>query len=865
MNRNHICYFFILFFFSTIIGCSLRSSDDSEETSTAPVTLSGRVEFPESAGTLASIKAKVGAKIDFSKYRIYINGKIAQLNADGTFSGTVNEAEEYTIEVRFAGSPKAVLKATASKGEENQEIGVDVETTAYQLAFEAYKEQAGKSDKKFTDFQKLMDKADEAIKKIAESIETALQSLSNLESENFDLKEDENVKGNTEEAAKKAEEEEANQQTTSTTTSSTTTSTTSSTTSTTSSTGTAGPELPSGALAINDGAKYTTSVNVTLNLTGVTGAGTIYMSVDGGTFETLNQAKAHTVSAGDGEKSASIVLKDDNGESSAITDTIILDSTAPQASGTYPASSTAEVKVSTTVSVQFTEDIDPASVNPGDLILKDYIGNQISGSLSVSGDTITFTPNSYLIEKLYFATLSDNPTDLAGNPFNNGFTWKFWCTEAYQVKDIRSGFKTSHSYPQNFAAFQGMAFFKAQSANGNYELWKSDGTDAGTVLVKDINGGGSSNPDYLTAVNDRLFFTANDGINGTELWWTKGIGADTVMVKDINTDGNSNPNYLTNMNGTLYFRANDGSNGTELWKSDGTSAGTTMIKDINTDGNSGPAYLTNINGTLFFSATDGTNGVELWKSDGTSAGTVMVKDIYAGSDSSPQYLTNVNGTLFFSAADSLYARELWMSDGTSAGTVMVKDVNPSTNNSDPMYLTNVNGTLFFIANDGSNGVELWKSDGTDAGTVLVKDINTGGSSSPAYLTAVDDRLFFTATDGSNGVELWISDGSSAGTIMRLDIKGGSSSSTPKYLTNIDGNVYFQADGGNPGRELWKSDGTPGSGTVMVRNIKPDRAVLLPQPTFYPEHSDPAELTNVDGTLYFQADSGKGFELWSINN
>jgi ELWxxDGT repeat protein len=206
--------------------------------------------------------------------------------------------------------------------------------------------------------------------------------------------------------------------------------------------------------------------------------------------------------------------------------------------------------------------------------------------------------------------------------------------------------------------------------------------------------------------------------NGKELWKSDGTAAGTVLVNDIFPGWNcyfscyypfsSSPSSLTNVNGTLFFTANDGTNGRELWMSDGTAAGTVLVKDIIPGGAfSNPSTLTNVNGTLFFTVDNGTTGWELWKSNGTASGTGLVKDIYLGSASSaPLYLTNVNGTLFFTADDGTGVRNLWQSDGTAAGTVVVTNLVP---NSLPNSLTNVNGTLFFLADDGTSGRELWRN------------------------------------------------------------------------------------------------------------------------------------------------------------
>ena len=433
------------------------------------------------------------------------------------------------------------------------------------------------------------------------------------------------------------------------------------------------------------------------------------------------------------------------------------------------------------------------------------------------------------------------------------------------IKDINSG--PNDSGPFYITEYNGQAFFVANDGAHGLELWKSDGTEAGTVLVKDINLGAASsfNPTnlaqdgFLEVFNGELFFGADDGSNGFELWKTDGTTGGTLLVKDIRSGSSGSfPSELVISNGILFFEAHDGTNGYELWKTDGTTAGTEIVKNIRTGvSNSYPNNLTDVNGTLFFAANDGSKGEELWKTDGTEAGTVRVKDIRSGLYSSnPDYLVDLNGTLFFAAQNSSYDRELWKSDGTEAGTVMVKDVFGA--DLDPRALTVVNNTLFFTGVgvlSGGNGRELWKTDGTEAGTVLVKDIRPGGASSGIQnVTAGNGLLFFRANDGSgtSGVELWKSDGTEAGTNMLKDIRPGHLGSSPGKPVSADGTIYFSANDGTNGKELWKSDGTS-SGTQLVADINPKSG-----------SSGPFPLANIDGDLYFGADDGvHGKEFWKI--
>lgn len=186
-------------------------------------------------------------------------------------------------------------------------------------------------------------------------------------------------------------------------------------------------------------------------------------------------------------------------------------------------------------------------------------------------------------------------------------------------------------------------------------------------LLKDINPiVADANPRDTTDVNGVAFFTADDSVHGRELWESDGTAAGTVLVRDIQAGGlGSDPRDLRNVNGTLYFSADDGISGRELWQSDGTEAGTQRVADLNPGGDgSDPANLTAADGMLYFTAFTPDTGRELWRSDGTAAGTQLVADIHPGGDNAffpflDPYLTYAGGTVFTVADDGIHGREVW--------------------------------------------------------------------------------------------------------------------------------------------------------------------------------------------------------------
>ncbi len=425
-----------------------------------------------------------------------------------------------------------------------------------------------------------------------------------------------------------------------------------------------------------------------------------------------------------------------------------------------------------------------------------------------------------------------------------------------------------NSFPKEFINYNGKFLFAASTADNGNELWISDGTKAGTKMVKDIYPGlPIGGPEWFTPINGLIVFAALD-TNGEELWITDGTTNGTQMLKNIHPDCcvGSQPRNFFAYNGKVYFHANDSLHGNELWVTDGTTAGTQMFMDIYPGFvGSDPGGFTLFNGKMFFSASDSVHGHELWMTDGTISGTQMVKDInYTPSlpkaSSLPYALTQVGNQLFFKAQTQTEGKELWVTDGTVAGTHITKDIQAGAgygvNNDNKMIA--YNGKVFFSASNGIDGFELWESDGTASGTRMVKDINPGNLHSlPNTFFIFKNRLFFGAEDNVNGKELWSTDGTSAGTkrVKNLNTSHHTSWTSPTIYKNY---LYFVASGSNIDHQLWQSDGTE-AGTKIVA----PSSTLVHSPL---SAARQLFLYERDSALYFCAGyTSAGHELWSVND
>ncbi|HJQ99920.1 MAG TPA: ELWxxDGT repeat protein [Candidatus Polarisedimenticolaceae bacterium] len=451
------------------------------------------------------------------------------------------------------------------------------------------------------------------------------------------------------------------------------------------------------------------------------------------------------------------------------------------------------------------------------------------------------------------------------------------------------------SLPQSFLALDGYALFTARSPALGRELYRTDGTEAGTFLLRDVY------PTIFSGVLDFppvrvgnvAYFAAVDPDHGTELWTTDGTVAGTSLVKDIVPGrtagvpaGSGTPMEGAAAGGLFYFLANDGSHGLELWRSDGTEGGTFLLQDIcpgvctpylfphyqelesravgdslffvagnnlwKTDGSSGGTVLVTdpvgpvssllgvANGLLFFAADDGSLGEEVWRSDGTEGGTYVLININPTGGSFPGHAVTFDGWLYFTAYDDVFRTSLWRTDGVYAdmiaayagGTIGV-----------------FGGKLYFIGFDFTHGNELWVTDGTPEGTGLVKDLTPGqnGYFPLSGFTLAGGTLYFV--DGFGAI--WKTDGTEAGT---QPIGGEAITFSPTRLRAVGHRLYFERNDPAYGTEPWVTDGTA-SGTMLLKDVRPG--------TFSSVSSGPPAQLGAK-VLFAAADGVAGYELWATD-
>lgn len=488
--------------------------------------------------------------------------------------------------------------------------------------------------------------------------------------------------------------------------------------------------------------------------------------------------------------------------------------------------------------------------------------------------------------KIYFQLSIDR-----NNAFEN--ITQHWVSDGttagtVNINTLNSNFSTG-SINNQLAVVGDNYYFIAYDATNGFELWKSNGTSVGTLMVKNINKAiASSAPLQFTALGNDIFFSADDIKYGREIWKTDGTAANTQLLMDWNAHTLSDINYSAKISGMIayndiiiaqitnqlvkfsstmpptpyfstsslthknpefiryankiYYKGWDPANGGyDLFVTDGNTA--SRVKDFTTSFVGGEPGNFIIWGGLLYFTTD--NNSKIWKSDGTEAGTILVKTFLDGVVLSKFY--EVNGLLLFIGYTSNYGDELWKTDGTEVGTTLVKDINPH----GWSLIKNIvvyNGYLYFIANNGST-YNLYKSDGSSANTQVFGNIVS--STTPVVFK---DKLLFIAYDTpSSAYWLWSTDGNSAHVKIQK-LAETIQNSDAIVIKNINNNLLvFDILPTTARHELWASDGTT-AGTQLAK--------VISQNALNNSYMNITEYVYNNNKLYFAADDGiHGKELW----
>lgn len=365
------------------------------------------------------------------------------------------------------------------------------------------------------------------------------------------------------------------------------------------------------------------------------------------------------------------------------------------------------------------------------------------------------------------------------------------------------------SPPQDLVVSQGVAYFTADDGVSGRELWRSDGSPAGTRLVADIIAGAEgSSPDNLIVLNGKILFDAlqGPGLATRQFYVSDGTAAGTTGLGTFNYASSLTLGNAVVAEDRVFFTHFPVSYRGMLWVTDGSSEGTRQLREFRAVGS-----LTAIGREAYFSGDDDSLGHEPWKSDGTPEGTVLVADLNTTEtqttplkSSNPRDFTAVGSRVYFTASASDSDRGLWRTDGTSEGTARVAlgTAGP------PSELVTLGAKLLLSAAHETAGEELWVMEADTERAELVRDINlVERGSAIDEITVFAERLMFTADDGTRGRELWLSDGTEGGTRLLHDLRPGELSSAPSELTVAGARVFFIAGGPGTGQGLWSSDGT----------------------------------------------------------
>jgi len=424
------------------------------------------------------------------------------------------------------------------------------------------------------------------------------------------------------------------------------------------------------------------------------------------------------------------------------------------------------------------------------------------------------------------------------------------------LRNLAPETRSQPSDPRDLFEFDGKLYFTADDGISGRELWVSDGTQGGTQLVIDIAPGTeSSNPLSLFTLAGKLYFFARDVANGNsyKMYTTDGTAAGTHMVvAAIPREalyGGQTPCGATvaTLGGHAYLNLYELGFTTSLWRTDGTAAGTVRFQDTSAIV-SDPCWLTAFKGRNYFAATQyDTVGNELFSAAPGATPSVVVDFVPGTQGTSPVELTVFNDRLYFMGMTAAGMWKIFSTDGVAAGVTALDSTAQFPNN-----LRVANGKLFFLHTSPvyAGGVPLLAGDGTTAGTARVGTIGVFG---PLFSNGA--RVFFSGTSPANptlDVQPWVSDGTNGGTFSLAS--GAFPEASQIYFWDFHGATILQVHQADGEAQLWRTDGT-----VAGTRLLGDAGVAA-------QNHYPVKHMAAGQTFYFVADKdGSGTELFAVDN
>lgn len=308
--------------------------------------------------------------------------------------------------------------------------------------------------------------------------------------------------------------------------------------------------------------------------------------------------------------------------------------------------------------------------------------------------------------------------------------------------------------------FKGELYFLGSTAEHGTELWKTDGTTAGTILIKDIAPGPrSAEVNNMTAMGAYLYFWANDGNSGEQIWRTDGTAENTIRITDH--PGKRKSELASNGTDLFYFTSTyentDFSDiAVHFWATDGTPFQERLLeKEFPVSGTESIRFLIAFDSILYLANKNANS--QIWQSDGTEAGTFPVTN-ELGETSPLSDFRHPLSLSFFKGEAYFWARSpelinypqdygLFKIDRSTNSIQLIQSFFGGELGLDDVSWQVIDDYIYYLLydEDGSSQ-QLVRSDGSPEGTQILRYSQGYGNFDPSNLIAIDKKLYFTSSN-----------------------------------------------------------------------------------------------------------------------